>query len=230
MSNLEVLYEDNHLLIVDKPAGIPTMGGSPGQPSMVTITADWIRDRYGKPGRVFVGVVSRLDSMVSGALVFARTSKAANRLTRQFQERSPEKVYLACVEGRLPAGQTGKLDDYLVKDEAQHRMTIVEQPGVKSQFAQLEYRVLRATGRVALVEVRLLTGRKHQIRVQLAHRGFPVVGDRKYGAKIVFSSGIALHCQRLTVEHPTLKVPITVESRLPESWKSLPVALEFDRN
>ncbi len=228
MDKLHVLYEDNHLLIVNKPAGVPTMGGEAGQPSMVTMAADWIRKRYQKPGRVFVGVVSRLDSLVSGVLVLARTSKAAQRLSQQFLERTPGKIYCACVEGRLEPGQKLDLEDWLIKDEARHRMAISKPHAVTAQLAQLELLVIQSAGNRSLIEVRLHTGRKHQIRVQLANRGWPIVGDRKYGAKMMFPDGIALHCRRLTIEHPTRRSPISVEAALPSSWNSLPPSLRFE--
>lgn len=218
MKLLPVLYEDNHLLVVDKPAGMPTMGVAAGIDSAVTLAAAYLKTRYQKPGNVFVGVVSRLDRLVSGALVFARTSKAASRLSAQFREQSVEKMYWALVEGNLHAVQWRELTNWVLKDEAQHRMRVVARETSGAQEARLRFQTLQSLGTKTQVLVELLTGRKHQIRLQMEQVGHPICGDHKYGAKSRFPRGIGLHCHRLTLTHPTRQERLTFVSPIPQYW------------
>ncbi|MGI9471608.1 MAG: RluA family pseudouridine synthase [Rubripirellula sp.] len=248
MDALEVLYEDNHLLVVNKPAGIATMGAESG-PTIHSMAADYLRRKYNKPGRVFVGIVSRLDTMTSGALVLARTSKAASRLSAQFAAKTksktdpakkhsgvagnstlakhdtqsltgdPRKIYLAVVEGELESSQA-VLSDQLRKDDTARRMRMVGPNATDSQLAELRYSVIDAEKHWSLVAVELMTGRKHQIRVQFADRGHPVIGDRKYKSNRNFPAGIALHSWQLQILHPTQRVPMWFEAPLPRSWKA----------
>jgi len=217
---LDVLYEDNHLLAVNKPAMLPTMGVAEDVPSLLTVAKEYIRQKYDKPGNVYLGIVSRLDAPVTGVVLMARTSKAAARLAEMFRERDVEKTYWALVEGRVdPAA--GHLVHYLRKDERHRRMHVCGATVAGAQRAELEYRVIRPNENVAsgtLLEIQLHTGRKHQIRVQLADADWPVVGDRKYGAVRRFPLGIALHSRRVAFEHPVRKMPIMVEAPLPASW------------
>ena len=232
---LSVLHEDNHLLVVDKPAGIATMGAESG-PTVHSMAADYIKQRYNKPGKAFVGTVSRLDTMTSGVLVLARTSKAASRLTPQFggnqKTRKPlpraDKVYIAAIEGHLD-GDSGSLVDFVRKDDAARRMRVVDQnvSGAQESGAQeacLDYVVLGRTDAVTLVAVRLRTGRKHQIRVQFAASGNTVWGDRKYGSRESFA-GIALHSFMLQISHPTLTTRMLFSVEPPKSWKPFDDAL-----
>jgi 23S rRNA pseudouridine1911/1915/1917 synthase len=229
---LDVLYEDNHLLAVNKPAMLPTMGVAEDRPSLLTAAKDYVRRKYAKPGNVYLGVVSRLDAPVTGVVLLARTSKAAARLSKQFRERDVEKIYWAMVEGTIDP-PAGLLADYLRKDERHRRVhtTTPQSPG--AQLAELAYRTLgsqpgeprlRSSTSATILEVRPKTGRKHQIRVQMARAGCPIVGDRKYGSTRGFAKGIALHSRRLVIEHPVSKMQIDVEACLPESWHSLVVA------
>ena len=215
---LEVLYEDNHLLVVDKPAGIPTMGAAGTGLTVLDLAKQYIRQRYDKPGNVYLGVVSRLDSLVTGVLVLARTSKAAARLSAQFREGVVEKTYLALVE-RAPQPSVGSCEDFLRKDERQ-RKVLVQAAGVAgARLAKLSYQTLDVLGNGrAVLEVHLETGRKHQIRVQLAHRGWPILGDAKYGATTSFPRGIALHAAKLTLLHPVRKEPCTWTCPPPAYW------------
>jgi 23S rRNA pseudouridine1911/1915/1917 synthase len=217
-SPLHVLYEDNHLLAVVKPAGLPTMGTPEGHATLLTLAKEYVKQRYRKPGNVYLGVVSRLDAPVTGVVLLARTSKAAARLTEQFRTRGVEKSYWAVVEGVVePAA--GTLVDWLAEDERHRRMHVVgpTMPGAKE--ARLAYRRLSTVGGNSLLEVELETGRKHQIRLQLSSHGHPVIGDRKYGSCTRFSPGIALHARRLVVSHPTTGVRIELEAPLPPTWR-----------
>jgi len=224
---LDVLYEDNHLLVVNKPAMLPTMGVADDVPSLLTVAKDYVRRKYDKPGNVYLGIVSRLDAPVTGVVLLARTSKAAGRLSAKFRERDVEKCYWALVAGRIEPRE-GRLMDYMRKDERHRRMHIASEHTPGAQAAELIYHAigdspegLRASERrrLSLLEVRLLTGRKHQIRVQLANAGFPVLGDRKYGSTQPFAAGIALHSRKLVVEHPVSKMQLEFEAPLPASWR-----------
>jgi 23S rRNA pseudouridine1911/1915/1917 synthase len=215
---LTVLYEDNHLLAIDKPAGLPTMGAPAGKSTALVLAKRYIKQKYRKPGNVYLGVMSRLDAPVSGVLLLARTSKAAARLTEQFQRGTVEKVYWALVQGELDA-DSGNWSDWLSKDDAAQRVRVVPAAAGSGKEARLEFRRLATPSRGAtLVEVRPRTGRKHQIRVQFASRGWPVLGDKKYGGSTSFPNAIALHARRLTVDHPTRGTRIELEAPLPKSW------------
>jgi 23S rRNA pseudouridine1911/1915/1917 synthase len=217
-ADLDILYEDNHLLAVNKPAGLPTMGVASDADSLVRAVKDYLKRRYQKPGNVYLGVVSRLDSVVSGVVLLARTSKAAARLSEQFRSRTVEKTYWAVTAG-TPTPPTGELTDWIFKDESHQRMAIAAAPNDRTQQAVLRYQVLRQIDRLALVEIELVTGRKHQIRLQLSAAGHPVLGDRKYGSALPFAAGIALHARRLALTHPTRREPMIFTARLPASWR-----------
>jgi 23S rRNA pseudouridine1911/1915/1917 synthase len=217
---LAVLYEDNHLLAVNKSANLPTMGAASDQPSLITVAKEYLKTRYDKPGNVYLGVVSRLDSVVTGVVLFARTSKAAARLTEQFRSREVEKTYWAIVEG-APSRASDQCVDWIAKNEAAHKMQVVSEHAHGAQEASLTYRVLGEADAGAILEVKLETGRKHQIRVQLAQRGWPILGDRKYGGRASFTPGIALHARRLELTHPVRKTPLSLTAPLPGSWRAI---------
>jgi 23S rRNA pseudouridine1911/1915/1917 synthase len=219
---IQVLYEDNHLLVINKPAELATMGALAGEPTAAAWAADYLKRRYQKPGNAFVGVVSRLDSFVTGVLVLARTSKAASRLTEQFRERNTRKLYFACVEGQIKEPNWKTLTAHIAKNDAAHRMVIVPPKSPEAQLATLQFRTLASSPTRSLIEIDLGTGRKHQIRLQLANLGHPIIGDYKYGATTKFPKGIALHASRLTIEHPTLRQPLTFIAPLPDSWRGFP--------
>lgn len=218
-----VLYEDNHLLVVNKPAELATMGVTEGSPSVITAAKAYLKRKYDKPGNVYLGVVSRLDALVSGVLVLARTSKAAARLTEQFRERETKKVYWAVVE-EPPSPAAGSLVHWMRKEEQLQRMVITSANAPGSQEARLSYGTLRRLPRGILMEVRLETGRKHQIRLQLSQSGWPILGDQKYGSRRSFPAGIALHAKTLTITHPTLQTVLTFAAPLPEAWKSVGIS------
>lgn len=220
---LQILYEDNHLLAVVKPSGLATMGLPEGEETLLTRAKDYIKAKYDKPGAVYLGVVSRLDVPVSGVVLFARTSKAAARLNEQFRERGVEKMYLALVEGSIFPLEN-QCVDRIVEDERHRKVWILrraaaDQTGKEScKEGRLHYRKVRQIGPHSLVEIRLETGRKHQIRVQLSSRGFPILGDRKYGARTDFPGGIALHAWKLRVQHPISGAAIELTAAPPEAF------------
>lgn len=223
---MQVLYEDNHLLAINKPTGLPTQGAAAGKLSVVAQAKAYLKRKYRKPGSVYLGVVSRLDSPVSGVVILARTSKAAARLNEQFRTRRVEKIYWAIAGGRIEP-PSGQLIDFLAKDEQNKRMAIAvvsRKRGkicqAQGQEARLSYKRLNAIGGNSLLEIVLQTGRKHQIRLQLAARGHPIVGDRKYGSKQAFPRGIALHARRLVIEHPVKKTRLVLEAPPPKSWQA----------
>lgn len=218
----QVLYEDNHLLALAKPPGLATMGVAAGTPSLLEEARQYIKRKYAKPGNVYLGIVSRLDAPVTGVVVLARTSKAAARLTEQFRSGTVRKTYWAIVE-QLPQPPAGRCVDWIRKDERHRRMHIAEPREPGAQEARLTYRTLRRLPVGALVEVQLDTGRKHQIRLQLSHRGWPIVGDRKYGATIPFGDGIALHARELAFVHPVRRSEVSLTAPLPPSWQKFGV-------
>jgi 23S rRNA pseudouridine1911/1915/1917 synthase len=219
---LDILYEDNHLLAVNKPAGLPTMGVAADVPSLVTLAKQYIKQAYRKPGGVYLGIMSRLDAGTSGVVLLARTSKAAARLTEQFRSRAVEKIYWALLAASVhpPAGEWV---DWLAKDESRQRMVVSGESDRSAKEARLRYRQLAQLAFGSLVEVELLTGRKHQIRVQFAARGLPVLGEQKYGRGAPFSDGLALHARQLTVEHPVKHEPLVLVAPIPKAWRAMGV-------
>src|SRR4051812_23448132 len=191
---LDILYEDNHCLALNKPAGWPTTHFDGKDETVDRLVKTYLKEKYNKPGNVFLGVVHRLDKPVSGALLFARTSKAAARLSEQFRESAVEKVYWAVVEGDWP-NDSGTLDDWLRKDERTGKVGSVEPntPGAKP--ARLHYQCRARHGGFSLLELRPQTGRRHQLRTQLAGHGHPIYGDAKYGASGRFGPAIGLHAR-----------------------------------
>lgn len=217
--SVQVLYCDNHCLAVVKPAGQLTMGDKTGDRTLLDDAKDYIKATYDKPGAVFLGVVHRLDRPVSGVVLFARTSKAASRLSEQFREHRVQKIYWALVTGQVTESE-GALEHELIKNPATNVVRVVERATPQSQSCRLSYRRLATQRGVSLVEIRPQTGRSHQIRVQLAHAGWSILGDAKYGSQEAYEPGaIALHARSLTVEHPTQKVEICLQSDPPSSWK-----------
>ena len=230
----DVLYEDNHLLVLDKPAGVATMGAVAEETTAAKLAAAYLKQKYNKPGNVFIGVVSRLDSRVSGVLILARTSKGASRLSEQIRTRKVEKEYLAWVENAPEPSATWRTaSHWLRKNDSRHRMEVVSQSS-SAQQAELRWRCMARHKNSALLAIELITGRKHQIRVQLAELGMPIIGDAKYGAeremvaRISFGAAIALHCRRQAVKHPTRDEVLEFKSdpvrhwpQLPEQWKEL---------
>ncbi len=219
---IPILFEDNHCLAVDKPAGMLAQGDATGDLSVVDLVREDLRVRYQKPGNVFVGLIHRLDRPVSGVVLLARTSKAAARLSEQFRERSVEKVYWAIVEGTI-GPEEGVWADFLRKDERRNVVEVIQQGG---QEAGLAFRVMGRSAKTTFVELRPTTGRGHQLRIQLASRRFPILGDKKYGATSWLQADdgghrIALHARSLTFTHPTRKQSVSVTSPEPADWPGL---------
>lgn len=223
---LDVVYEDNHLLALNKPPGLPTMGAGPETPTVLDHAKAYIAQKYDKPGNVYLGVVSRLDAPVTGLLMVARTSKAAGRMSVAFRDRKVEKLYLAAVEGHPPES-AGTLVHHLRKDDRNRKMHTTTAAAEGAQRAELSYRQIAAAGSGAVLLVRLGTGRKHQIRVQLAKIGCPVLGDRKYGAAPIDRfDGIALHSWSLSFEHPVRREWQTLRAPPPLTWRRVGVAAD----
>jgi 23S rRNA pseudouridine1911/1915/1917 synthase len=218
--SLDILYEDNHLLVLNKPAGLATMGTPAGLPTLLTLAKENVKRRYQKPGNVYLGVMSRLDAPVTGVVLLARTSKAAARLTSQFHDHTVEKSYWAVVEGVMES-PAGSLVDWLGHDDRHRRMHIVGPTLPGAREARLSYRRLGDTegGRATWLEVALETGRKHQIRLQFSHHGHPIIGDRKYGSCEPFPAGIALHARRLVISHPITAARLEFEAPPPDTWR-----------
>lgn len=208
-----ILYADNHLLFVDKPAGMLTQDSGTGLFNMEDWAREWVRVDKQKKGNVFLNAVHRIDKSVSGVVLFARTSKALSRLTSDIRTRNCKKIYHALVEG-VPASLAGERKDWLLHKD--HRSVRVNETEKGAQRAVLSYRVLKSLGAYSLLEIDLETGRYHQIRIQLASMGHPIVGDEKYGAKRVgFENKIALHHARLEVQHPISHELCRVDAKVP---------------
>lgn len=223
-----VLLEDNHLLVVNKPAMLVTMGVREDETSLLKQAKAYIGQKYRKPGNVYLGIVSRLDAPVTGVVLIARTSKAAKRLSEQFRNRTVEKTYWAVVAGNV-SKTPQRCVDWIRKDERHKKVSICRPTSPDAKEAILEYEQLYAAGGFSLLQVRLLTGRKHQIRVQLAHRQLPILGDRKYGSDRTFPNGIALHARNLNFEHPVKQERVEVVARLPKSWNYLKLRPDSER-
>ena len=215
-NGVKILYEDNHIIVAIKPAGILSQGDGSNAPDMLTILKAYIKEKYQKPGEVYLGLVHRLDRPVSGVMVFARTSKAASRLSEQIRQRKVDKIYRCVVNGVLEG--EGRLENYISKDESRNIVTVsdTEKPGFKASY--LDYRSLASKDGFTMVEVKLGTGRSHQIRAQMAHRGHPLIGDQKYGRKDDRTKDIALEAYKLSFEHPVKREFITFEAPIPSGF------------
>ena len=213
MQTLKVLYTDNHLLVVRKPAGMLVQGDRTGDTSLLDYAREYIRDKFNKPGNVYLGLVHRLDRPTSGVVVFALTSKAAKRLSEQFRVGSVRKIYWALVEGKTPTNGTW-VDQIHRRGPTSHLVK-----GSGGQRAELSFRRLRYQKGMSWIEIELITGRHHQIRVQFSHRGHPVIGDFRYGSKTKFGQkALALHARSLSISHPTRKEEMTFLAELESFW------------
>ena len=220
---MNVLYEDNHLLAVEKPENIPVQADASGDEDLLTAAKAYIKEKYHKPGDVYLGLVHRLDRPVGGVLVFARTSKAASRLTDQFRARKAVKRYVAIAEGYAPAER--QLTDWLLKDEKTNTVSVVAPgtPGAKE--ARLSFRTLAREKGLSLLDITLGTGRPHQIRVQLKNAGLPILYDQRYNPAARPGSQIRLWAYALSLQHPTLNETMTFFSR--PDWPEFAPALKY---
>lgn len=205
---ITILFEDNHLLVIHKPAGVLSQEDYSGDPDVLTLCKSYIKKEHNKPGNVFLGLVHRLDRPVAGVMILAKTSKAASRISEQIRRRTIKKKYLAVVEG-IP-DNSGMLMHYLLKDKGTNTVNIVSSENRKARKSELIYQKISQKENLALLKISLITGRPHQIRVQLSHEGFPIAGDTKYGS--ASDTDIALFASELEITHPTLKKPIKFSS------------------
>lgn len=218
-----ILYLDNHLIAVQKLAGEIVQGDKTGDEPLSKSVANYIKVKYNKPGDAFVGVIHRIDRPVSGLVLFARTSKGLSRMNELFRERKVKKTYRALVEG-LMESDSGVLEHYLSKNESQNRSRASINPSEGLLKCVLEYTVIRRTDRYTLVEVNPLSGRHHQIRVQLAFIGHPIKGDVKYGARRGnHERSICLHAYRLEFQHPVSGNPLEILAELPNTGAWSPI-------
>lgn len=219
--SLSVLFEDNHLIAINKPAGLPVQGDSTGDTHLLDLVSDYLAAKYNKPGKAFVGLIHRLDRPVSGVVLLARTSKALTRMNEQFRNKSTRKIYHALVS-ETPDKQEAKLQHYLGKDSKTHRALTYNQPKAGAKEAILHYKVISKMGNHCLLEIELETGRFHQIRAQLSKTGLPILGDLKYGAgKPLPDRSIGLHARILEFEHPVTGEKIKLTAPYPNQnwWK-----------
>ena len=222
MSDLSVIYEDNHILVVNKAAGLLVQGDQTGDESLVDIAKRYIKDKYQKPGNVFLGLVHRLDRPTTGVIVLARTSKALTRLNQQFKDRLTKKVYRAVVSGSPEP--KARLEHFLRKNSSQNKSFHYPKNTLNTKHAILRYRYIEQLRSYHVLEIELETGRHHQIRVQLAAVGLHIKGDLKYGAKRPNQNGsIHLHAQSLALAHPTTKEEMKFTAPYPDDviWNSL---------
>lgn len=223
---MEIVYEDNHLIIVNKACGEIVQGDRTGDEPLVETLKQWIKEKYQKPGNVFCGVIHRIDRPTSGLVVFSRTSKGLSRMNELFRKGEVHKTYWAIVQN-CPPKQTDTLTHWLVAHEKGNRTEVFDAPQEGAQKAVLKYRVIAEGERYHLLEVELLTGRKHQIRAQLSHIGCPIKGDLKYGARRSNpGGGISLQSHRICFQHPVSKLEIDITAPTPPQplWQALAAA------
>ena len=217
----EIIYEDNHLLVVVKPHGIPVQKNfSDSDDDFQTILKNYLKQKYDKPGNVFLGIVHRLDQPVGGVMVFAKTSKAASRLSEQIRLNQWKKCYLAVVDG-VPKQKTGVLEDWLVKNGEKNEVCVSKKGDPKAKFARLSYETLKSNNGRSLLKITLETGRAHQIRVQLSSRGLPIANDHKYNKNSKNIADIALWAYSVEIIHPVTKEKLVFSKEMPESMKKL---------
>ena len=216
MNKLDVLYEDNHIIVVEKKPNILSQSDITGNIDMLTMVKDYIKEKYNKPGNVYIGLVHRLDRPVGGVMVFARTSKAAKRLNEQIKKHEFNKTYVAVLDGKLKNNED-TLINYLYKDEKKGVSRVVEKDFAGSKRCELNYEVVDYSEDKTIVKINLVTGRHHQIRLQFAHLGYPLYGDQRYGNKN--NEQIRLWAYKLEFNHPVTKEKLIFKS-LPK-WREI---------
>ena len=233
MPKLQILYEDNHCIVVDKPNNLPVQADSSGDADLLSMVKEYVKEKYKKPGTAYIGLVHRLDRPAGGLVVLARTSKAAARLSAQVRSRELGRQYLLVVRGE-PKMRSGEIKNYLLKDTAVNMVRIVPAATEGAKEAILSYRLLQTVsppseGKLSLIEASLQTGRSHQIRVQMAGLGCPLYGDQKYGPDLnKKGQQLALHAAKLSFIHPTLKDKRTFISYPPQKapWSYFKINIE----
>ena len=214
---LNILYEDNHLLAINKEAGIPVQPDQTGDECLLDLAKAYIKHKYKKPGEVFLGLAHRLDRPVSGVVLMAKTSKALSRVNEMFKNRTIDKTYWAISKNR-PNNEAGRLENWMVKDAESFKARIFEKEKKGAKKAILEYTLVSKIADKHLFEVKLYTGRHHQIRAQMAHMGCIIVGDQKYGSiKGNRDRSICLHAKSLAFVHPVKKEPIRIDAKVPDT-------------
>lgn len=223
MQNLKVIYEDNHIIVVEKPVNIPSQGDKTGDMDMLNIIKDYLKEKYNKPGNVYLGLVHRLDRPVGGVMVFAKTSKAASRLSEEVRLKEFKKTYLVIVNGKMEENK-GTFQDYLIKNEKNNMSKVAKEKNKNSKLAILDYEVLKYDEEIDLsvLKINLHTGRHHQIRVQLSSRNHSIYGDQKYGGR-GHGKQITLWAYKLKIKHPITKelIEFTSIPNMDGSWKIL---------
>jgi 23S rRNA pseudouridine1911/1915/1917 synthase len=231
MIDFEIIYEDNHLIAINKPNGTLVHTDDTGDKSLEEILKEYLKDKYQKPGNVFLQSCHRLDRPVSGALIFAKTSKGKERMSQLFSERKVDKTYLALVS-RCPDPYEGDLENWMLKNKGKNSVEIVkgEKPGAVK--ARTQYKTLGKVGDYSLVRLHAITGKPHQLRVHMRFIGAPIVGDVKYGGPSIGDpSSLLLHCRKMEFIHPIQKIPVILKADLPDlpiwdkHWKQI-AALE----
>jgi 23S rRNA pseudouridine1911/1915/1917 synthase len=217
--SIGIIYEDNHVLVVHKPRNIPVQADSSLDESLQLVLQTYLKDKYQKPGNVFLGIVHRLDRPVSGIMVFAKTSKAASRLSEQMRNHAFKKMYLAIVKG-IPSPK-GTFINLLKKNSDTNIVSVVQKQEKDAQLAELSYEVIQSNGKSSLMLINLKTGRPHQIRVQFSYHNFPILGDGKYGNEVSKSSQLELKSCFIEFEHPTTKEILSFSGIINDSqnWK-----------
>ncbi|WAW14996.1 RluA family pseudouridine synthase [Peptostreptococcus equinus] len=220
--DLKVIYEDNHLLVVEKPVNVLSQSDNTGEIDMISLCKDYIKEKYNKPGNVFIGLVHRLDRPVGGVMIFARTSKAASRLSNQVRTRKISKSYRAVIVGKCE--KSGDYVDYLFKDKSKNMVKVVDKNYKGGKEAKLSYRLLdsqysdKIKMTLSLVNIDLHTGRSHQIRVQFSSRKNPLFGDQRYSKYAIVGQQIGLWSYKMQVDHPTTKERMTFISEPPDIY------------
>lgn len=227
MQKIKIIYEDNHIIVVEKIPNIPSQADKTEDEDMFTLVKQYIKEKYQKPGNVYLGLVHRLDRPVGGIMIFAKTSKAASRLSDEIREKIFKKKYLTVVNGKIES-QKGELEDYLYKDERNNMSKVVSKEKKNAKLAKLDYEVLayHPAKNLSLLRINLHTGRHHQIRVQLSHFGHSIFGDQKYGTRGQ-GKQIALWAYKLTIVHPTTKEEMTF-CDLPEAIGTWSILKEIE--
>ena len=215
---IKVIYEDNHLLVVEKPVNILSQGDDTNDKDMVNLLKQYVKEKYNKPGNVFIGLVHRLDRPVGGVMVFAKTSKAASRLSEQIRNKTFKKVYRTIIHGEMDKKES-TLRDYLYKNKKTNMVSVVNKNHKEAKDAELSYKTLNKENGFSLVEINLKTGRPHQIRVQFASRKHPLFGDQRYGQDVnKVGQQISLWSYKIEIQHPTTKEKMEFTCEPPQEY------------